>query len=317
MSIQIRQFQSDAQTNQDFYDLESYFWSGNGYAAVDAGDTLVALVVMEGFDVHITSFTDDAGNTWEQVPGAYISVDDLTFAHTLDVWIAKNAASTASAPFGHALHVHFEMDQNVTNGMGIGLYNIVGPADVVAVGNISGNGAPTTRSGPSLAAGNRASVYLAISNGVFDQVAAPDGIESPWSDDTDAGNFQNRAASTVASLVSTGTQQPIFNATAHPTRMFAIVAVALSNEASPDTQSTVFLGSVRVVDGAPNGPSNPFLGTVKVIDAVPGGRSNPYLGTVVVGTPGSQTDPSLGEVVVVTDAPEGNTDSFLGTVSES
>jgi hypothetical protein len=336
MSTQIRQVWGDAQdsslnpfTSHDFFQ----------FVGVEAGNTLVALVFAEVYDANVISFIDNYGNTWEQVPGARVTVDDglgdafgteadhtgPPTGRTLDIWIARNAVATLPTDFTTWLHTTYTLDKTPLH-TGVVVYEIVGSVDVKAVGVVNSATPGTSFAGPSLSAGSVSAAYIAgffnYSQGNGFPGHTP--VSSPWTEDTVDGGAFARIDGAYYSCVASGTQQPVFTLRAGASPAI-VSAIALSNETQPDsggggsTSTDVpFLGSVVESSDVPAGASNPFIGSFTVVSSAPSGVPVPFLGKFKSGSPApGQSNPSLGKVVIVGSVPAGANAPFLGTAEKA
>jgi hypothetical protein len=235
MSTTIRQNQNDAEGGQTgIYGGTSLFAALNNYASVVQGDTMVAIIAAAygyagfypGTSPSFSNVHDASGNSWSQVPGAFIrQLDGNGVGYIFDVWIAKNVAACSNA------YPAYEFDFDISEpayGVGVALYNFVGGVDVLAAGHTGGTLSGSSFSGPSLAAGNKSAVFLAMCG---HQMHWPTPA-SPWSNDTDVDNFTNHVAGgEVGHYVGSGTQQPVFNASVNDnfSNVIAMTAVAVSD----------------------------------------------------------------------------------------
>jgi hypothetical protein len=188
----------------------TFFESDFGMPNVTAGD---ALVVSLGIDagVTVTSVTDNYGNTYHQVPGAYVS--DSTSGRASDVWWAANVAQVNDPPT--TLVVTVNLSGNSTN-WGWTIYQVRGinnaaPSSITQV--ISNTSSPFN--GSSLDGGSGA-FYLSNAVNQLGSEAVPS-VASPWMIPItpgiagDGGNtFNFQAGQGTAGYAGTGTQQAVF-----------------------------------------------------------------------------------------------------------
>jgi hypothetical protein len=314
----------------------TFFESSYGMPNVQAGHALVVFIGGgNGGSCTVTSITDNYGNTYEQIPGAYISAN----GQWQDVWWAQNINPVTDPPT--PLHITAELSKADSSNCGVVVVECSGinGATLVAgtASSIPSPNAPVD--GPSLNGGSGA-LYLASVCSTYASASDSDNsnhasVNSPWAFPAQSGpgtggsgfSWSGAQGPCVVGLVSSGAQQPIFDTTevnppgSTSVDFMVISAVAFIGGSGGGTYDATkpFLGSIRIVSEAPAGSiPDPFLGTVKVIGSAPAGMHNPYLGNVRVVTQapaGSIPNPTLGQVVIVDSAPISD-DPYLGNVIE-
>jgi hypothetical protein len=314
---------------------QTFFEYGFGMPNVQAGHALVVFIggSTGGSTSPVESITDNYGNTYVQVPGAYTTHPAYS-SYWQDVWVAYDVAQVndngTGAP-GHAvLDLTFNFSSSVAVAIVMAECSGINGATLVVGGNGVYQSPNAPLDGPSVNGGSGA-LYLASLCSFYassgdEYNSTPAAVNSPWALPPQSGPgtggsgfpWSGAEGPTVAGLVSSGSQQPIFNTTAIGSSfdVGTIVAIAFIPAAPPS--NGVFLGSVRIAGEAPSGVPSPFLGTVKVVGSVPAGAKNPYLGnvTVVSSAPSGSSNPTIGEVVIVEDAPI-SSDPYLGEIVES
>jgi len=228
MATQIRQFQSDASYASQNYSTTNLFASFNGFASIPQGDTLVAFIAARTSDIsaaHVVDVMDNCGNSWDQVPGAAVTITANGQTVMLDVWIAKNVAGCGNAL--PAFILSFALDET-TDALGAAVFDFVGAVNAASAGGVSSATPPASLSGPSLVAGNLSAAFLAmaIANANY---GVPPVIPASWSDDTDVANFGHQVCATFGHYLGSGTQQPAFGIYQNENELAAITGVAISD----------------------------------------------------------------------------------------
>jgi hypothetical protein len=312
--------QSGGTTNSFEY---QYFYSGYGFSGLpQAGDTLVVVIGTDNGNNEVTSVTDGKGNTYQQLPGAFVQSNSNGGSgngYIMDVWYADNIVAAT----GTGLFVTVNTSGTASH-VAASIFDVVGiKGGTKTAANRVDSSATSPLLGPSLNGGSSA-LYITAYMG-FNTGSGNTAVGSPWSVGTGgSGNnvdlpldgFEN-VNYAIAYLVGSGSQQASWtqSSVGLPAGVMGVTIGAAGNSYSA---TIPFLGSVRIVGSAPSGDPDPFVGTVRVIASAPAGLQNPYLGNVrtVTSAPAGDNNAELGQVVIVASAPSGDLDPYLGNVIE-
>lgn len=302
------------------------------------GDAIVVVICTDQGGNTVASVTDGIGNTYRQLPGAFISSNSNGASgngFAMDIWYAENIIGATAPPssFGD-LPITVHLNGPAAH-VGVSVF------DVVGINGGNKNSATSSvvhasnpQSGPALTSSDSQALYITaltdLEGTSFNNTNPGTGWQlGNHSDNPDLPLDSFVVGYAVGYLIGTGNQQTSWeqDTTGFPASFTAAVfGIAGEGDSGGNSgggaagPSAIYLGKVRVVGSAPSGRSNPFLGTVTVIDSVPSGQRDIYLGQVVevesVPSP-NNNNPSLGQVVIVDSPPAGNTDPFLGSVIAS
>lgn len=239
----------------------TFFESFYGMPNVQAGHALVVFIGGgNGGSCTVSSISDNYGNTYEQIPGAYISAN----GQWQDVWWAQNINPVTDPPT--QLHITAELSKTDSSNCGIVVVECSGinGATLVAgtASSIPDPNAPVD--GPSLNGGSGA-LYLAsvcstyASAGDFDNSNRA-AINSPWAFPAQSGpgtggsgfSWSGPQGPCVVGLVASGVQQPIFDTTQVDTPgseavdFIVISAVAFIAAANPLAITTTSLPNAQI-----------------------------------------------------------------------
>src|SRR5438552_17821885 len=149
MATQIRQVQSDASYGSQTYSTTNLFASFNGYEAIWLGDTLVAFIAARTTDIsaaHVVDVMDNCGNSWDQVPGAAVTITANGQTVMLDVWIAKNVAGCGNAL--SAFILSFALVETA-DALGAAVFDFDGAVNADSAGGVSSAAPAASPGGPS------------------------------------------------------------------------------------------------------------------------------------------------------------------------
>jgi hypothetical protein len=323
----------------------TFFESFYGMPNVQAGHALVVFLGGgNGGSCTVTSITDNYDNTYEQIPGAYVSAN----GQWQDVWWAQNINPVTDPPT--QLHITANLSKTDDSYCGIVVVECSGinGATLVA-GTASSEPFPNAPvDGPSLNGGSGA-LYLASVCSTYASAGDADNsnhaaINSPWAFPAQSGpgtggsgfSWSGPQGPCVVGLVSSGVQQPIFDTTqVNPPGSTSIDFMVISAVAfiggsgggptpTDDVPTDPYLGCVTLTDGGadpqPGQSGVCYTGCVRIVATARAGVPNPYLGNFILvsAPPSGFPNPGafLGEVTVVASPPNGARAIPLGQVKQ-
>jgi len=200
----------------------TFFESFYGMPNVQAGHALVVFLGGgNGGSCTVASITDNYGNSYEQIPGAYISANSTW----QDVWWTQNINPVTDPPT--ALHITAELSKTDSSNCAIVVVECSGINGATLVAGTAAffpePNAPVD--GPSINGGSGA-LYLASVCSFWSAAGDADNsnhasVNSPWAFPAQSGPgtsgsgfpWSGSQGPCVAGLVSSGVQQPIFDTT--------------------------------------------------------------------------------------------------------
>jgi hypothetical protein len=137
------------------------FEANLGMSEVQAGDALVAFVYVPDTTAHVTSITDNYGNTWTQIPGARATSSDAQ--SMVDIWWAQNVAQVTDP--GNTFQISASIDHNGSGqAWGIVVFDVEGINGATTVLGSSETNSTPSLNGPALngGSGQRGRVFCRV-----------------------------------------------------------------------------------------------------------------------------------------------------------